>query len=730
MTSASGLNSPDTRRLPLTVTSVVEVLALTVLATLAVLYIVLDNDSFFNFWTDRDMVRSELLPKEMQWMGAELSYGSAARVPGGALHYFWFLPTLISKDPKLSYQFCVALGMASLIPFYWAMRRSFGVTAAVTSTMVLLASPVLFGTLTRLWNPSFQAPFIILAFAFLVRLLGEKHTASFKWLVVSLVLGMQMHLSTYLLVVCVVLALIVTQTRIPWREALWALILALLLFAPYLYGEAMTGWDNLRQMLGSQGRDAVRSASLTRGIMYNPDNVGDVWRWYMLAFDMNDNLPPSPLATTVSMVLNLSILVGGVYTALALAYWLEWGKPIARWLNIACGGGHGRVLVAAVIPVLIGFLYFSYSPQVELVIYGSARYLMFAVPGLAIIAGLGAAALISIAREQRFVQAILVLPLLVGVGMPAWALGLSLRALDKPWNTPGRDFMGSLDQVSREMKWGLAETVARSSILRRHDASDDRWRFENIFGIGYELHRTKTPVPFAVTGACAAYMTEGGKVYGDKGMTLDALQRSFEQPDLKLEIISQKRMNADLLVVYRRLDGPGYCFTTVSNRYVLSNEEKVMAERYGKVGEGLAETTTVTIEPRERGYILNLGQGIYAMLKLAYLDGKLAVELHSNQLRGDTYNGGFLDIGMVANARLVLSSSTRGPVTLPIETGLIGGKGTFTPIQAVFDLPPGIYDVAFEAEVFPPVKLGVWPVDFTKRKPVKVPVAGRQSFGG
>jgi Dolichyl-phosphate-mannose-protein mannosyltransferase len=726
MTGSSSLAGSPSWLAPDRLIGVVGMVTLTVLA---VLYIVLDNDSFFNFWTDRDMVRSEMLLTEFQWMGAELSYGSAARVPGGALHYFWFLPTLLSKDPKLSYQFCVLLGMLSLVPFYWAMQRSFGDAAAVASTMVLLASPILFGTLTRLWNPSFQAPFIILTFAFLVRLLAEQHVPSFKWMVASLVLGMQMHLSTYLLVVCVIVALVVTRTRIPLKEALYAFLLALFLLGPYLVGEYLSGWDNIRQMVGSQGRGAVRSASLTRGVMYNPDNVGDVWRWYMLSGRMNDDLPAAPLQTARSWLLNLSIVLGGAYTALAIIHWLGWGRPITKLLNVPVDGGYGRVLVASMIPVLLGFLYFSYSPQVELVIYGSARYLMFAIPGLAIIAGLGVGALFAVARGNRVAQAAVALPIVVAVGMPAYALATSLRALDKPWNTPGRDFMGSLDQVAREMNWDLTNTVARSSVLRRHDASDDRWRFENIFGIGYELHRTSTPVPFSQTGECAAYLTDGGSIYGDKGISLEALERSFEQPGLKLEIVRQKRLTSDLLVIFKRLDGRGFCFTTVSNRYVLSDEERATLDRYGTIPEATAAPTRATMGDRERGYIMNLGQGIYGLLKLSHRNGKLEIEFHSNQLRGDTYNGGFLDIGMIANPRLVFTSTVRDPVTIQIETGLVGGKGTFTPLDLAEPLAPGVYDVTFQAEVYPPVKLGTWPVDFTAKKPVSVSLGTRQTFG-
>jgi Dolichyl-phosphate-mannose-protein mannosyltransferase len=699
------------------------------LCVLGVLYIVLENDSFFNFWTDRDMVRSENLLREFQWMGAELSYGSAARVPGGFLHYFWVLPTLISKDPELSYQFCVLLGMLALIPFYLAMRRSFGAVAAITATMVLLASPILFGTLTRLWNPSFQVPFTILSYAFLVRLLAERHTPSFKWLVASLVVGMQMHLSTYLLVVCVIVALLLTRTRIPWKAGAAALFLTVLLLLPYLIGEVTSGWDNIRQMVGSQGAGAVRKFDVTRGVLYNPDNVGDVWRWYMLATGMNDNLPVVPLQTAFSWLLNLAILLGGGYTVLSLMHWLEWGKPIARALNVSCGGAHGRVLVGALIPVLIGFLYFSYSPQVELVIYGNSRYLMFAIPGLAIIAGLGTGALFEVARHSMPARAVLLVPVAAAVITPAWALHGSLLSLNKVWDKPGREFLGSLDQVRREMNWSLTEAVTRTTVLRRYKSESDRWLFESIFGIGYELHRNNIPVPFSDKGECAAYVNNGAKVYGDKGMSLEALERTFEQPSLKLSIVRQKRMSNDHLVVYRRLDGQGYCFSSVHNRYVFSDEEKIMFERYGKIPLATAESTSATLKPGAKGYTLNLGQGIYMMLKLSHNAGKMTLEVHSNQLRGDTYNGGFLDIGMISNARLMFVSASGDRVEIPIEKGLLGGKGTFTPLLQTYDVPSGKYTITFEAEVFPPVKLGVWPVSFDDKKPVSIPVASGYDVG-
>ena len=55
-------------------------------------------------------------------------------------------------------------------------------------------------------------------------------------------------------------------------------------------------------------------------------------------------------------------------------------------------------------------------------------------------------------------------------------------------------------------------------------------------------------------------------------------------------------------------------------------------------------------------------------------------------------------------------------------SGLVGGQGTFTPLRQMHELPAAAYDISFEAEVYPPVRLGVWPVDFDNKKPVSIAV--------
>jgi Dolichyl-phosphate-mannose-protein mannosyltransferase len=686
------------------------------------------NASFFNFWTDRDMVRSANLLNEFQYMAAELSYGAASRVPGGALHYLWWIPTAFSSDPNWSYKFCILLCMLACIPFYQAMRNSFGASAAIVSTAVLLASPVTFSTMMRLWNPSFQVPFLILAFAFMIRHLAAKEAWAFKWMIASLVVSMQMHVSTWLLMIAWLPVYLILRPKIGRKEAVLALVISLLLMLPYIIGEMMNGWDNIRTMMASQGKGAVRRFEPSKGFLFNFDNSRDIWAWFGMTFGMTDNLPQPPLQTAFSWLHNLGHVIGALFLIFATAHWLGWGKPIGRLLGADFGGGAARVALASFAPLFLAFAYLSYSPQMELVVYGNSRYIMFAVTGLAVLAGLGAGAVMSMARSSKPAQFVAAGIVAVATAVPLASLAESMLGLARGSSEPGRQFMGAFNLVKEDRKWSLEDTVARLSILRHHE-DGDKWRFESIFGIGYELYRYKLNQPFSRGGECAAFLTSGTDVYGAKGMSSEALARSFQQPGIDVRILSQRSVGKDRLVIYERPGKP--CFTTITNRYVFSPEENAMFKRYGDskrghlIPQGKSEPSTETTKAGEKAYIGNLGQGIYVMVKLhaaAPETGKVHVELHSNQLRGDTYNGGFLELGMINAPRLTFTSPGRDPITLTLDNGLVGGKGTFTPMQTVFDLPAGTYSVKLDAEVYPPVPLGTWPVDFSKKTPVSVPL--------
>lgn len=697
-----------------------EAIGILSLVGVCIFLLVTKNASFFNFWTDRDIVRSANLLNEFQYMAAELSYGAASRVPGGALHYLWWIPTVFSSDPNWSYKFCIMLCFLACIPFYMAMRQSFGAGAAIVSTAVLLASPVTFSTMMRLWNPSFQVPFLFLAAAFMIRHLAAGEARAFKWMIASLVMAMQMHVSTWLLMGALIPVYLILRPKIGWREAGLALGISLLLMAPYIIGEMMTGWDNIRTMLASQGRGAVRSVGIDRGFMFNFDNARDIWAWFAMAFSMTDNLPQPPFTTLLSWVHNLGHVLGAIFLLLGIAWWLDWGKPIGRALGVNFGGGAGRAALAAVAPIFLAFAYLTYSPQMELVVYGNSRYIMFAVTGLAILAGLGAYMVMSMVGATLIGQAIGSAVIAVAAGLPLWSLAQSMHGLTFGAAEPGRQFMGAFEIVQKDRNWSLEDTIARTSILRHHEP-DDRWRFENIFAIGYELFRYGKTQPFSRGGECVAYLTSGTDVYGDKGMTSEALARSFAQPGINVRIISQRAVGKDRLVIYERPGKP--CFTTISNRYVFTPEENMMFKRYEQIPIGQAEQVSPPPKGADRAYIASLGpgkQGVYVMVKVTAKGGKVRAELHSNQLRGDTYNGGFLDIGMINAPRLTFTGVGGPPTVLSFDDGLVGGKGTATPIQTEINLPLGRYQLAFEAEVYPPVVLGTWPVDFNNKKPIRV----------
>jgi hypothetical protein len=117
--------------------------------------------------------------------------------------------------------------------------------------------------------------------------------------------------------------------------------------------------------------------------------------------------------------------------------------------------------------------------------------------GLAIMAGLAAGAIMDMGRRSSVGGAIAALVVAVMAAMPLWSLTTSVQALDRADTPAGRQFMGAFDIVQKDRSWSLEDTVARMSILRSHDAGVDRWIFEAIYAIGYELYRNRQNQPFA-----------------------------------------------------------------------------------------------------------------------------------------------------------------------------------------------------------------------------------------
>ena len=311
--------------------------------------------------------------------------------------------------------------------------------------------------------------------------------------------------------------------------------------------------------------------------------------------------------------------------------------------------------------------------------------------------------------------------------VPLVALVGSLRALDKPDDARGREFFGHMEVVMQQMGWNLAQATAATTTFKTHNAEKDSWAFEAAFAIGYELHRTGTALPFASTGPCIIYIPDGIDIYGGKGISVGTIERSLGQPHAKFSIDKQVPIGRDLMVVYRRAGG--HCPVGTTNRYVLSDEEKLMFARWGKLAAGKAEPVKLA-GPNHGAFMVNLDNLHFAVIRLARVESNLIVELHSNQLRGDTYNGGFLEIGMIEAPRLTFRGADGRTTEVEIEKGLVGGRGAFTPIRATASIPDGVYDITLEANVFPAPKLAEWPADFSKKKPVKIELAKGHRVGG
>ena len=108
-------------------------------------------------------------------------------------------------------------------------------------------------------------------------------------------------------------------------------------------------------------------------------------------------------------------------------------------------------------------------------------------------------------------------------------------------------------------------------------------------------------------------------------------------------------------------------------------------------------------------------------------NGELNVSLHSNQLRGETYNGGFMANAMVDKPRLIWKEKVTGAVKeTPLAFGLVGNHGVLAPLYEMIDsLSTGKYDVVFQADVINSVlQQGVWPVKLDDRTSVSITLGG------
>ncbi|WP_162179506.1 ArnT family glycosyltransferase [Thermogemmatispora carboxidivorans] len=208
-----------------------------------------DDDQATLFRMAYDAVHQGLLP-------VTSNTGSiGAQHPPGVV-YLFMLPAALSANPLWAAVLVALLNVLAVLFTYFFLYRYYGRLAAVTGSF-LYASAVLPVKYARfIWQPNVAAPFVVLFLLALFRGAVERRQGWFAWAVLWLALLYQAHEVNLLLAAPLLLCLILAPKTVRWRDALFALLILLLVFAPSLLWLLVSGLHDLRSTLSFSNHQA------------------------------------------------------------------------------------------------------------------------------------------------------------------------------------------------------------------------------------------------------------------------------------------------------------------------------------------------------------------------------------------------------------------------------------------------------------------------------------------
>ncbi len=185
-------------------------------------------------WVTRDFDRAFHLfdGDYIPLAGSERNAGG--RLLGPFLYFFLAIPLFFKYSYESIYAFNLILNIASLIFFFWLIKKYFGKVTGAFAAILLSVSIVHIDSAGFPINPTFIFPLIFIFLWLLFKIVIENQIKYFSWIFVTISLGIQMHfsLATYYLiplVACLALKIKITKT-----EIVKTVLFSLLCFTPYL----------------------------------------------------------------------------------------------------------------------------------------------------------------------------------------------------------------------------------------------------------------------------------------------------------------------------------------------------------------------------------------------------------------------------------------------------------------------------------------------------------------
>ncbi len=171
--------------------------------------------------------------------------------------YLLLLPALLSANPLWAAVLQGLFTMLAVLLTYLFTRRYYGRLAAIVTTLLYAISASTIHFARFIWQPNMMSPFILLFLLALFRGVVERRKGWFAPAVVLLGLLFQLHQSTALLVVPLLLAIVLAAKTIRKRDIALAGFLLLLIYLPYVYWEIHVHFVDIHALLSLTKQQAV-----------------------------------------------------------------------------------------------------------------------------------------------------------------------------------------------------------------------------------------------------------------------------------------------------------------------------------------------------------------------------------------------------------------------------------------------------------------------------------------
>ncbi len=249
-----------------------------------------DNDQATLFGLAYDALHQGLLPVTSNMASIGTQH------PPGTI-YLLMIPALLSPDPLWGAVLVALLSLLAVLLTYLFMRRYYGRAAALIAALLYATAPLPLKYARFIWQPSMEAPFVLLFLCMLFRGAVERRHGWLWPAVLLLAILYQAHEVTLLLLLPLLLTALLAHETIRWRDLLISALCLLLVFFPVLLWLLVSNFRDLALFFAASGQRHGWS--------------GDALKFYRLFLQPYDVPPTRP---------------GALMTAI---------RPLVSWLRVA-----------------------------------------------------------------------------------------------------------------------------------------------------------------------------------------------------------------------------------------------------------------------------------------------------------------------------------------------------------------------------------------------------------